>query len=45
MPHQGIDKTILLIEDDLGVAELVRESLSELGRNVAHVTSGIAACA
>ena len=45
MLEQNIAGTILLIEDDLEVAELVRESLSELDRNVVHVTNGKAAYA
>lgn len=40
---QNTVETILLIEDDRGIAELVREKLGERGRNVICVESGNAA--
>jgi PAS domain S-box-containing protein len=37
MVPQEQAETVLLIEDDLGIAELIRESLGNLGVRVAHV--------
>ena len=43
MPAQNKAELILLIEDDAGITELVKEKLGEHGKGVAHVSTGKAA--
>ncbi len=43
MPNPSVAEIILLIEDDVGIAELVREILIAEGKQIVHVTTGRAA--
>ncbi|MCX6031006.1 MAG: PAS domain S-box protein [Chloroflexi bacterium] len=41
--QQSSDEIVLIVEDDQGIAELIGESLRELGKTTTHVTTGAAA--
>jgi PAS domain S-box-containing protein len=43
MLDQENTKTVLLVEDDAGIAELIKERLEESGVHITHVMSGAAA--